>query len=70
MLKFSDDEAVQKAACRSLLNLTPSVEGDEYQKIRSQDGALAQSIFYAIFVKIIFDYEPRATKIAQRAAGK
>jgi hypothetical protein len=48
MLKFSDDEAVQKAACRSLLNLTPSVEGDEYQKIRSQDGALAQSIFYAI----------------------
>ena len=38
MLKFSDDEAVQKAACRSLLNLTPSVEGDEYQKIRSQDG--------------------------------
>ena len=38
MLKFGADEAVQKAACRSLLNLTPSVEGDEYQKIRSQDG--------------------------------
>jgi hypothetical protein len=38
MLKFGADDAVQKAACRSLLNLTPSVEGDEYKKIRSQDG--------------------------------
>jgi hypothetical protein len=38
MLKFGADEAIQKAACRSLLHLTPSVESDEYQKIRSQDG--------------------------------
>jgi hypothetical protein len=38
MLKFGADEAVEKSACRSLLNLTPSVEGDEYKKIRSQDG--------------------------------
>jgi hypothetical protein len=36
MQQFAADEAVQLAACRSLLNFTPSVEGDEYRKIQAK----------------------------------
>jgi serine/threonine protein kinase len=38
MQKFGADKAVQKATCLALLNLTPSVVGDEWQKIRREDG--------------------------------
>lgn len=38
MQQFAADESVQKAACQALLKLTPSVEGDEWQRIRRQEG--------------------------------